>query len=419
MGSVKAFANTGPTHMMAKTGAAGSSPTKTIEIDWDNEEHRRCIIACLVEGTYVLESERAKSSEADDDDDSDNDSDKPLAPAWWESFGFRLFRELKCACGCALCKIRRHIIEAKRPRFICGAIFEYAPPEGSPRHPSAPSYVAICGSLKMVLNTHHNCGRFSHARQEVGKFLYSTGSCAAVWLAGHSLGASIALDVGRAIIMGANREVNMLPTTFLFNPPQVSLSPAAVISIISDKLHMGEAVKNGLHTVSNILKHGLGEVLRTHKNNMDEQFEQLSPWVPNLYVHQRDIICKGFIDYFEQRERIKEKLPHVAASGAELSFRDMFRSVLGGQKQCSVGCSSQQSSAAVGQKLNASSNSTNDYRQHHYRQDLLPSATLWKNESPDGNAHALRQWWQPQGPELVLSHKSYKWSAPLNEDGLI
>ncbi|KAF8748067.1 hypothetical protein HU200_013067 [Digitaria exilis] len=365
--------------MMAKTGAAGSSPTKTIEIDWDNEEHRRCIIACLVEGTYVLESERAKSSEADDDDDSDNDSDKPLAPAWWESFGFRLFRELKCACGCALCKIRRHIIEAKRPRFICGAIFERF---------VAPS---------RWCSTRTTTAADSAMRAKRSGNSSTPPAAAAVWLAGHSLGASIALDVGRAIIMGANREVNMLPTTFLFNPPQVSLSPAAVISIISDKLHMGEAVKNGLHTVSNILKHGLGEVLRTHKNNMDEQFEQLSPWVPNLYVHQRDIICKGFIDYFEQRERIKEKLPHVAASGAELSFRDMFRSVLGGQKQCSVGCSSQQSSAA----------------------DLLPSATLWKNESPDGNAHALRQWWQPQGPELVLSHKSYKWSAPLNEDGLI
>ncbi|KAF8669105.1 hypothetical protein HU200_051429 [Digitaria exilis] len=383
MGSVKAFSKTGPTHMMAKAGAAGSSPTKTIEIDWDNEEHRRCITACLVKGTYVLESERANSSEADDDDDSD----KPLAPAWWESFHFRLFRELKCACGCALCKICRHIVEAKSPRFIYGAIFEYAPPVGSRRHPSAPSYVVafrgtmrrdattlgdVCLDLGILLNKHHNCVRFTHAREEVGKFLDDTGSCAAVWLAGHSLGASIALDVGRAIVMGANREVNM--PTFLFNPPQVS--PTA---LISDKLPITKTV---VHTSSYILKQGLGKVLKPHKKNMDHHFEQLSPWAPNLYVHQRDIICKGFIDYFEQRERVRERLPSVAASGTTLSYRDMCRSVLGGQ---------------------------ND------RPHLLPSAILWKNESPDGDAHELRQWWQPQGPELVLSHKSYEWPASTNK----
>ncbi|RCV13326.1 LOW QUALITY PROTEIN: hypothetical protein SETIT_2G337100v2 [Setaria italica] len=122
---------------------------------------------------------------------------------------------------------------------------------------------------------------------------------------------------------------------------------------------------------------GLGKVLlKPHKKNMEEQFEQLSPWVPKLYVHQRDIICKGFIDYFEQRER--GRFPRVAASGTTLSYRDMCRSVFVMQNK---------------------------------RPHLLPSAMLWKNQSAGGDPHELRQWWQPQGPELVLSHNSYKWPA--------
>jgi hypothetical protein len=181
----------------------------------------------------------------------------------------------------------------------------------------------------------------------------AAGSSCMVWLAGHSLGASsIALDVGRHMM--TQRGLNI--PTFLFNPPQVSL-PA----VIDNKLPMAEVATRGLRTTSYILKHGLGKVLKPHKNNMEEQFEQLSPWVPNLYVHQRDIICKGFIDYFEQRERMQERLPRVAASGTTLSYRDMCRSAFGMQNE---------------------------------RPHLLPSAMLWKNQSSAGNPHELRQWWQ-------------------------
>ena len=138
---------------------------------------------------------------------------------------------------------------------------------------------------------------------------------------------------------------------------------------------MAEVATRVLHTTSYIVKHGLGKVLKPHRKNMEEQFKQLSPWVPNLYVHQGDIICKG---YFEQRERMQELLPRVAASGTTLSYRDMCRAVLGMQNE---------------------------------RPHLLPSAMLWKNQSSVGNPHELRQWWQPQGPELVLSRKAYKWPA--------
>ncbi|RLN34809.1 hypothetical protein C2845_PM03G08880 [Panicum miliaceum] len=282
---------------------------------------------------------------------------------WCERFHFRLLRVLACECECVFCKIGRHVdTDFGRQRFIYGAIFEYVPLGGSGRHPKAPS-----------------CGRFSHARENVREILNpaitnggTAGSSCLVWLAGHSLGASIAMDMGRDIIM-ANNKLEL--PTFLFNPPHVSLTRA-----INDELPMAKVATTFVIFSSNILKHGLGKILKRHKKDMEEQFKPLSPWKPNLYVHQRDIICKGFINYFEQREgKGMWWWPSVAASGTTLSYWDMCCFVFGMQK---------------------------------VRPHLLPSAMLWVNQSSVGNPHELRQWWQPPGAELVLSRKEYEWSAP-------
>ncbi|CAL5062448.1 unnamed protein product [Urochloa decumbens] len=329
------FAISGPKHM------------KDIEIDWDNEEHRRCITACLVKGSYVLETKR-----------------RHLAPAWWESFHFRLDYVLDFGCQCVVCTTSQ-------------LLFQYAPPDGARRHPSAPSYVvAFRGTmtgertivpdmrhdLRILLNKQHLCGRFCHARQMVGELLDSIAvpSSAAVWLAGHSLGASIALDVGRHMM--TNRELNL--EAFLFNPPHVSLAAA-----------IGEAGKKDVYAMGYVGKYYLGEILTQHKGRMEELFEKLRPWQPYLYVHERDVICMGFIHYFEQREvmMMKDWIPGMATSAATLSFRDMGYSLFG---------------------------------KHKERPHLIPSAVLWKNQSQQGDAHELQQWWQPK---LVLSRKLYKW----------
>jgi hypothetical protein len=329
----------------------------------------------------------------------EEDNPEQLAPAWWESFHFRRHRVISCVCECVLCDIAHHIHGTKGTPFIYGAIFEYVPPDGARRHPSAPSYiVAFRGTMRRVpttvgdmylnisilLNEQHNCGRFSHARIKVEEFLSSNGfGSSGVWLAGHSLGASIALDVGRHI-MTSEEELNL--PTFLFNPPQVSL---ASLGPAINKLPIPEPIRKPIaevakkavqfvHASNSVVKHVVGKkVLSPHKNKMEELFERLSPWVPNLYVHQRDVICSGFIDYFEQRERVQERHPRVAASATILSYRDMGRYVIGKQ---------------------------ND------RPHLLPSAVLWKNQSSEGNPHELRQWWQPQGPKLELTSQLYKWS---------
>ncbi|XP_062186576.1 GDSL esterase/lipase At4g10955-like isoform X1 [Phragmites australis] len=354
MGSGNDFAVSGPMHMMARS-RVGSSPATTIEIDWDNEEHRRCITSCLVKGTYVLQSDQTRG--------------EALAPAWWESFHFNLLEALEC-----------EIPNFLGPNRLFSAFFEYVPPYGGRRHKSAPRYIVafrgtmlndptalrdMCHNASIVLNQHHNFNRFRKARERVEELIANgsvTGS-SDVWLAGHSLGASIALDVGHEMA----RKGCYLPT-FLFNPPHVSLAPAV------DVLPMTEVAKEHLSATSCVVKYVLGKtVLRTHGERMEALFEKLSPWEPNLYVHERDVICKGFIDYFDQRKQVQKRFPGVAMSATTLSYRDMCYSVFGKQSE---------------------------------RAHLLPSAWLHKNSSSHGNAHELQQWWHPG---LTFNSELYSW----------
>lgn len=348
-----------------------------MSVDYRNkEEHRRCVAACIVKGTYILENDRTRCrvhAEA-------------LAPPWWESFHFRLVDVLK-----------DESYKRSGDKFIFGAIYEHVPPPGGRHHhPSAPRYVVafrgtmllhpkaihdLCLDFKILVNTLAECKRSQRAHQAVdtllktianGKTAAGGGSSDSVWLTGHSLGASLALDVGRAMMS----EQGLSIPTFLFNPPQVSLAPAI------NKLLPSEGLRRDLYAKSNLVKAGLGLVLSPHRKRMEKLFELLSPWAPNLYVHDKDLICQGFIDYFGQRQQWEAQEEQRCRGGVSksssamtLSYRDMLFSVLGKEKE---------------------------------RPHLLPSATLWRNSSVGSDAHGLQQWWKPDG-ELRLSDRRYSY----------
>ncbi|KAM3261567.1 hypothetical protein ACQJBY_052316 [Aegilops geniculata] len=336
------FERSGPTHLMARAG----SGSIRMMIDWDKEEHRRCVAASLVNSTYVMEKDRGRWSRAQ------------LAPAWWTSFHFHL--------------------ERTRPledeRSIFGAIYRHVPPPGQ-HHPSAPHYiVAFRGTMTVddmqlnahiVTNTVHDSNRSQLAHQAVRNLLGAVHSRCIVWLTGHSQGASLALEVGRHLMLDHRRN---LPT-FLFNPPQVSLAPVINLTHSPDD-------KTDLYTLSKLVKAGLGKVLRPHRKRMEKLFEQLSSWAPNLYVHEKDFLCQGFIDYFEQREKLERRFRGAARSATALSYRDMLFYLLGKDKEP--------------------------------RPHLLPSATVWKNSTHVCRlrSHGLKQWWKPDG-ELILTPRRY------------
>jgi hypothetical protein len=300
-----------------------------------------------------------------------------LAPPWWESFHFRLVDVLK-----------EESFRRKTDKLIFGAIYEHVPPAGGRRHPCAPQYiVAFRGTmlphpkaihdvvldLKIIANTLPDSKRSQRAHRAVDTLLATIDS-SAVWLAGHSLGASLALEVGRTMMF---EQALNLPT-FLFNPPHVSSAPAI------NKIIPSEGLRRELYAKSAHVKAGLGLVLSPHRKRMERLFERLSSWAPNLYVHDRDLICQGFVDYFEQRQQLEER---CCRSATTLSYRDMLFSALGKEKE---------------------------------RPHLLPSATLWKNSSMDRElahgiqqslaAHDLQQWWKPDG-ELRMIATRYSFAS--------
>ena len=114
--------------------------------------------------------------------------------------------------------------------------------------------------------------RFKRTHLDVAT-LIGDGSGGSVWLAGHSLGASLALEIGRNIMLEKGRSV----PTFLFNPPHVS--PAPVI----DKA-LTEEHKTALYTVSYAVKFGLANVVPGHRKRTKHLFQKLGPLAPELYV---------------------------------------------------------------------------------------------------------------------------------------
>lgn len=324
------FEDSGPKHI-----GSGS-------IDWKNAENSRCITACLVKATYVM------------------DKDMLMAAPWWDSFGFKLKE----------CFFTDSRIDAA---LTYGAIFELMVPSG----PSAPKYVvAFRGTmllhnnvfLDMVQNTlllfnaQAEYMRFKETHWSVDK-LISDSSSGSVWLTGHSLGASLALEIGRTMML--EKGLNIPP--FLFNPPHVS--PAPVINKI-----LSEENKTRLYTGSYALKFVLANILPWHRKRTKRLFEQLAPWVPELYVNPADWICQGFRDYFEERQQFADNHPRFASTAARTSYRDMifFRTL---------------------------------------RPQLLPSARLWKNCNMKTEPHGLRQWWKPDS-DLMLVNEHYCY--PLN-----
>ncbi|GJN32518.1 hypothetical protein PR202_gb21032 [Eleusine coracana subsp. coracana] len=261
----------------------------------DNEDHRRCITACLVKATYVLEEEYQTEATM-----------QILGPQ-------------------------------PNNRYSRGEVFEYVPPDGASPHPSAPRYIVAFRGTVPLLHPNifgdmwHLCSRFCEAHERIGELVNSIAdadsTCSAVWL-----------------------------TANWFSVP--------------------EKAKLAVYLGGSFVKYTLAKtILRSQMKHMVTLFGKLSPWFPELYVHQRDWICSGFIDHFELQEQIQEWFPKIITSAAPLSYRHLKRL-----------------SAMFGSGIKRE------------RLHLLPSARLWKNSSPDENAHELKQWWKP---DLMLSPELY------------
>ncbi|CAO2823031.1 unnamed protein product [Amaranthus hypochondriacus] len=262
-------------------------PVYLNNVDWSMSEHRRSVAASLVKGVYILEMDRQKK----------RTNYNRLAPKWWEYFNFKLLE----------------ILVDKFDSSIFGVIFEYKPPPTSLEEVvvvQPPKYVvAFRGTLlkyrtgfrdcyldaKIVLRGLDTSSRYEMAFHALEGILLKENP-KNVWLAGHSLGAAIALHTGKNMV-----KHGYCLETYLFNPPYASPSVQKISST-----HL----RNGARIAVGIVKTGLSIALKKRKHhNCSEDHEEssadlfttLQSWIPILFVNPEDPICRDYSGYFEDR----------------------------------------------------------------------------------------------------------------------
>ncbi|KAI3957041.1 hypothetical protein MKW92_006141, partial [Papaver armeniacum] len=280
--------------------------------------YRRSVIASLVKGVYVLKDDHRrhrKGSEA-------------LAPPWWEAFDFKLVRSIMDDGDCS----------------IIGAVYEYKAKSNNYGRligafsskknnlTGAPKYViafrgtsvnqdTFIGDMKLnmnlLMNKLHRRSRFEKAMQAVESMVSEYGA-SNIWLAGHSLGSAIAMLAGKTMA-----KEGIILESYLYNPPFV----AAPIEFITSR-----RVRRGVLVACSLITATLTVVLQNkeERQQSEDLFKTLSLWVPNLFVHPDDIICSGYIAYFEQQEVLENwELGNIGRLATRHSWHGLFMNAVG------------------------------------------------------------------------------------------
>ncbi|KAL0331082.1 UNVERIFIED_CONTAM: GDSL esterase/lipase [Sesamum angustifolium] len=338
-------------------GLSGPLHLTTVDcLNEDESNHQRSVAASLVQGVYILERDRQEKREGN----------RALAPPWWEAFQFQLYRLL--------------IDDADSCVF--GAIYQLTSVPSDSNHSAdqAPRYViAFRGTITkgdafsrdveldihIIRNGLHQTSRFETAIQAVRHVVATFGS-SNVWLAGHSLGAAMAMLAGKNMA-----KTGVFLEAFLFNPPFFS----APIERIKDK-----KVKHGIRFAGSVITAGLALAMKhNHQaNRSGGTFVALSAWLPCLFVNRADHICSEYVGYFEHRKRMEEM-------GAGAVERLATQHSIGGLLLNAMGKPSEEPL------------------------HLIPSASLTVNLTPVRDfkeAHGIHQWWRP---DLLLESKIYNY----------
>ncbi|KAI9174623.1 hypothetical protein LWI28_020248 [Acer negundo] len=252
-----------------------SGPKHLKAVDWTNEDHRRSVAACLVQGVYVVEGDLRKKRK----------DSQALASPWWESFHFQMLE----------------LLEDDSDSSIFGAIykFEFPASHSNLSIDGCPCYViAFRGTilkrkslerdiklnLRIIRNALHLDPRFKKAMQAVRSKANLNSSN--VWLAGHSLGSAIALLAGKTMA-----KEGIFLETFLFNLPY----PSVPIEKITH-----EKVMHVIRGAGNAFRAAL--VLA-----MKKKFGELpKAWAPCLFVNPADFICSKYDEYFEHKKKMEK-----------------------------------------------------------------------------------------------------------------
>ncbi|KAL7087133.1 hypothetical protein ACP275_13G047400 [Erythranthe tilingii] len=254
-----------------------------INSTWKDGNYKRTVIACFIQAVYLLELDRQENR---------TDQIDALAPKWWTPFKYKLVETL---------------ID-QRDGSIFGAILEWdrsaalsdfvlMRPSGAPR-----AVLALRGTLLkgptirrdieddlrfLTWETLKGSVRFTSSLEAL-KIISEKYGSSNVCIAGHSLGAGFALQVGKSLA-----KEGIFVEAHLFNPPSVSLA--------SSLRNVGEKASiMWKRVVRSITVPSSGE----NSSNSDEGAESSTVlgskrWTPHLYVNNSDYICCYYTDPVE------------------------------------------------------------------------------------------------------------------------
>ncbi|KAF5451040.1 hypothetical protein F2P56_031342 [Juglans regia] len=152
-----------------------------------NTDHQRSVVASLVQGVYSLQRDRERMNLGRYREDN--------AEPWWTSFNFHVDEPLideKCIFG-AIYKYNGQYASADSdvPEYVIAFRGTLLTPETRMED--------IKSNFKCFLNKLEESSRIKLVLNYVERFVEANGA-RNVWLAGHSLGSTIALLVGKKMI---------------------------------------------------------------------------------------------------------------------------------------------------------------------------------------------------------------------------
>lgn len=230
-----------------------------IKSSWKDDKYKRTVMACFIQAAYLLELDRQEKREGD----------TALAPNWWKPFKYKVVE----------------VLVDERDESIFGARLEwdrYAAfsdllvmrPSKAPK-----AIIALRGTLLRaatirrdiqddlrILTMEDLSGscRFHKTLEAVRTAVGKYGS-SEVCMAGHSLGAGLALQVGKALALEG-----IFVEAHLFNPPSVSL-PMGFRSI-GDKIEiLWNVVKGMTRTILPSKKKRIKELIAHYRQPDDEE----------------------------------------------------------------------------------------------------------------------------------------------------
>jgi hypothetical protein len=248
--------------------------------------YRRIAMSCFVQAAYLLELDRQES----------RTGEAALAPNWWKPFKYKLVRPL---------------IDS-RDGSIYGALLEWdqlsaladlivVKPQGAPKvvlalRGTVLKQLTVVRDLEddlrlFALDSLRGSVRFTGALEVLKSAIHKHGS-ANVCVAGHSLGAGFALQVGKALAKDGT-----FVECHLFNPPSVSLGTGLrKIQEKASSVLKRYISRSGSSSSSNVSP---GEELQAASQvevGEEELNKEVKRWVPNLYINSCDYICCFYAD---------------------------------------------------------------------------------------------------------------------------